>query len=208
MIKHDVNNIDLSVYEYNLLPEFDFDTLVKYVNEYKEKFPKNYSKKYSHWEEESLWEGGNWWHSDYIVQYQTNDFDRLISSIEKKANYIINDPKALIGVTLEVKESWIIDYKRLSYHKEHKHHPLSFAAICYLDIDQGSDICFGNTKITPETGKLLIFPGSLTHKVSPMTYPNGRRLIMAFNLYPTKLNIDKFNQKIENLNTEKNYQTT
>ena len=56
-------------------------------------------------------------------------------------------------------------------------------------------ICFNTTKITPATGKLIIFPGSLKHKVSPMTVTNSRRLMMAFNLYP-KINYDNLNNYI------------
>ena len=189
MIKHQVNNSDLNVYEYDLLSELDFNLLVNHVNKYKEQFPKNYSKL------EGLWEGGTWWHSDYVVQYQTNNFNDLISNIEHKANSIVNKPGSGITVTLEVKESWIIDYKKLSYHKEHDHCPVGFSAVCYIDVLNGSDICFNTTKITPATGKLIIFPGSLKHKVSPMTVTNSRRLMMAFNLYP-KINYDNLNNYI------------
>lgn len=189
MINHPVNNSDLSVYEYDLLPEFDFTKLASYINEYKEQYPKNYYT-------DGYWDGGNWWHSDYIVHYQTDKFNDLIANIEEKATSIM--PSQNINVSLEVKESWIIDYKRLSFHKEHDHSPIGFSAVCYIDTVYASDIWFNKTKITPETGKLIIFPGSLKHKVSPMTNSNGHRLIMAFNLFP-KINYDKLNKYIDDI---------
>ena len=191
MIKHTINNSDLAVYEYNLLSEFDFPTLVNYINEYKEQYPKN------HYNNDGVWNGGNWWHSDYLVQYRTDDFNDLISNIEQKATKLVDSGSKMITVNLEIKESWIIDYKITSFHKEHDHNPISFGAICYMDTFCASDIWFSQTKITPETGKLIIFPGTLRHKVSPMTDVNGRRLVMAFNLYP-KMNYENHNNFIDN----------
>jgi len=190
MIKHTINNSDLSVYEYNLLSELDFKQLVNYINKYKEQYPKN------HFTNDGVWNGSNWWHSDYTVHYRTNNFDELIANVENKANKIIDStPDKAIYVKLEVKESWIIDYKRLSFHKEHDHSPIGFSAVCYIDTLNASDICFNKTKLTPESGKLIIFPGALKHKVSPMTNKDGYRLIMAFNLYPV-INYDNFNKYI------------
>ena len=189
MITLPINNSDLSVYEYDLLPEFDFNILVNHINEYKEKFPKNYSKL------ENQWDWGTWWRSNYLVQYQTDKFNDLISNIEQKANSIVNLPSATITFEFKIKESWIIDHTKLSYHKKHAHSLIAFSAVCYMDVLNGSDIWFNSTKITPVTGKLLIFSGSLRHQVRPMLETNSRRLVMAFNLYPI-FNDEKFNKYI------------
>jgi len=189
MIQHPVNNSDLSVYEYDLLSEFDFNILVNHINEYKEQFPKNYSKL------DNEWDWGTWWRSNYLVQYQTDKFNDLISNIEQKANSIVNVSGGTITFNFEIKESWIVDHRKLSYHKEHAHSLVAYSAVCYMDVLNGSEIWFNTTKITPVTGKLLIFPGSLKHQVRPMMETNSRRLVMSFNLYPI-FNDDKFKKYI------------
>lgn len=181
MRTHKILNEDLSVFEFNIEKELNFSNLaMEAKNYYKEH---NIIHKFGKIDPKLI---------DYGLHHNTTKFNSLISVIENKTSFIIDSLHLAsnIKVIPKVEESWVIVYNKLNFLTPHKHHMWSYSAVCYLETDNPSSIVFNKTEIIPKTGMLLIFSGSLTHGVRPVTIKNGERIAFICNLYPTTKIID------------------
>jgi len=183
MKTHKILNEDLLVFEFNIEKEFDFSNLAMEAKNYQKEHGINY--KFGEIDPTII---------DYGVHLNTTKFNSLISVIENKTSFIMDDPKANFKVIPKVEESWVITYNKLNYFRPHHHHIWCYSAVCYLETDNPSSIVFNKIEIIPKTGMLLIFSGSLTHGVRPVTFKNGNRIAFICNLYPTTKIIDATNK--------------
>ena len=176
MKTHTIPNEDLKVFEFDLTKNFDFVKLAteakNYCDENSIKFATGVVNPKT---------------IDYGLHLKTSIFNNLISAIEDKTSLIIQSsfPNADIKVIPKVEESWIIIYNKLNYAEAHTHHMWAYSAVCYLKAENASSIMFNKTEIIPSVGKLLIFPGFLTHSVRPVSFKNGARIAFVCNLYHT-----------------------
>ena len=188
MKTHKIINEDLTVFEFNIKKELDFSNLaIEAKNYYKE-----HNINYEFGAIDPIY-------IDYGLHRNTTKFNSLISIIENKTSLIIDTlhPNFNIKVIPKVEESWVIIYNKLNYAKQHYHHMWAYSAVCYLETENPSSIVFNKTEIIPETGMLLIFSGSLRHRVRPVTIKNGKRIAFSCNLYPTTKIMD-VNSKMRN----------
>jgi hypothetical protein len=87
-----------------------------------------------------------------------------------------------LNVDLVVTDCWGAVYETADSTSRHNHFPADFAAVVYLEADEGcAPIVFaGETRVQPRPGMLLLFPGILDHEVPEN---DGRRVMVAMNLY-------------------------
>jgi hypothetical protein len=172
MKTHVIQNQDLSVFEFDISDLLDFPKLVEAIDEYKNNYPQFWNTNKATWQ------------SDRALHRKTTAFDKLISIIEEKTSLIVNDSKHRLQVIPKVEDSWVIVYTKMSYVTPHRHHKWGYSAVCYIEAECPSPIEFNTTELIPETGKLFIFSGLLTHSVRPMLQNNKKRISFICNLYP------------------------
>ena len=88
------------------------------------------------------------------------------------------------GFNYNVPQCWVALYNKGDYTKSHGHFPASFAFVYFVKSPKGSSPLVFSTsgkRVTPNEGKLVLFHGSLRHKV-PKNRCNGR-IVVAGNLY-------------------------
>lgn len=177
MISHNVKQSDdLFVYEYDINDRIDFAGLKNKAINLSQTI-NNYSHKLMH----------NMFMSGYNVHRQTNEFDDLVNVIENITNEKAKTILGNINVEAQFKmlESWIIVYKKFGYVENHNHFPFGYSAVCYISAENTSNIQFHDVEIEAKTGKLLLFPGVLSHKVKPVLPNHSERIVFACNLYPS-----------------------
>jgi hypothetical protein len=167
-----MENISYQIHKFDqqtAIAEFDITDidnakLVELIDEYKNNH-------------KSIESNVNAWHYGWLVHLDSR-FDFLTSAIEKCTKIFLKEIYAGQNVPV-LYESWIIDYKSLDFTKEHSHFPATLACSYYIETDNDSSpaIVFPHLKkdsqdisfeFIPSTGKLIIFPGHLLHKVKPM----------------------------------------
>jgi hypothetical protein len=85
-----------------------------------------------------------------------------------------------LAYDLRVADCWGAIYEKSDHTVPHTHYPSDFSAVVYLEMeDQSSPIVFENSLVvSPVSGSLVFFPGSLSHHV-PATH--GKRVIVVIN---------------------------
>lgn len=126
------------------------------------------------------------WHTGYKTHKQTNAFNTLMDvtlagcTDMSKAYFNILPAEKFRYV---VEDLWLAMYQKSDYTKIHTHFPRPFAACYYVDVeDDCSPITYGandELSIQPETGMLLIWLGSLPHRVAPT---NKKRTCICMNI--------------------------
>lgn len=177
MIAHQVQSSnDLFVYEYDLSNELNFTVLTNNAKKIQSVID-NYEHRRIH----------NAYMSGYSLHTQTNEFDTLISLIESKANELASNLLSGINIkaSFKILESWIMSYNKMGYMEKHNHFPFGYSSVCYLSAEDTASIHFHDLIITPSTGKLLIFPGLLSHKVATVLPRHTERIAFVSNIYPT-----------------------
>ena len=108
-------------------------------------------------------------------------------------------------INIEFKSGWIVNQKENEYNPVHQHSNCDISAVLYLKVPEfesrgykgkqeidgqiqfihstvdHTKLSAGTFFVTPEVGKLLMFPSSLLHTVYPFQGP-GERRSLAFNL--------------------------
>jgi len=142
------------------------------------------------------------------IEYKRPDDERVATTFFIKNN-IIDDYKDLqdrlnksISNFLdnirfqkaEIVASWFQKYQQNDFHAVHRHNmgPTDWSMVVFIKADKdvsrlvimapGSPLIENESIfITPETGKVIFFPGHLLHYVEPMTN-NNDRVILSSNL--------------------------
>lgn len=88
----------------------------------------------------------------------------------------------LDNAPLVVSQCWAIDYEAGDSARTHHHFPALFGAAVYLDATGGaSPMVLGDgTAIEPRPGRVLLFPGVLSHTVPE--HAGGTRKVVSMNL--------------------------
>ena len=85
--------------------------------------------------------------------------------------------------TLYLRDFWAIMYENSDYTKSHQHFPCPYVASYYVEAEPNcAPIHFDGVqtlKIMPESGMLIVWPGTLYHSVPPT---HGKRTVLAMNL--------------------------
>lgn len=179
MISHQVKHSDdLFVYEYDLSKDLDFESLAQDAYKVKDELS---AHKIKHHLMHNLFMSG------YLTHHQTSIFSELISIVEKKTNEKSNIVLSNVAVKAKFKllESWLVIYDKYGYVENHNHFPFGYSFVCYISAKNTSSICFHDIEISPSTGKFLLFPGVLSHRIKPVLPSHGERIVFAGNLYPT-----------------------
>jgi len=94
---------------------------------------------------------------------------------EVSKNYFNND------VQFKIFNCWGMIYEGGDYTKKHTHFPSTFAAVVYIDVEEGgAPIVFEDQlTVVPTSGSLVVFPALLEHHV-PET--KGKRIAIAMNI--------------------------
>ena len=89
------------------------------------------------------------------------------------------------GWNFKIYNSWLANYSKGQYTVSHDHVPSSFSFVYFVKSPKGSSpLVFTNsgTKINPDEGKVVIFPGNMLHQV-PKNKCDGR-MTLAGNILP------------------------
>ena len=117
----------------------------------------------------------NAWHSDYLTHETTDVFAPLIKLTIDTCNDITHEyyhTNLINGYHYVVNNLWVAMYEKNDYTIKHDHFMSLFSACYYVDVkDNCSPVVFiGSDKeisIQPKTGMLLIWNGTIPHKVEP-----------------------------------------
>lgn len=149
------------------LSQTEIDDIKEKIKNYRVRFPKSNISNVKAW------------HSDWNTDLIDNSFRdinfKIISECKKFiSNQIKND------IEIEICNMWINIYEKGNFSREHNHHPFDISCCYYIDIEKNaSPIEFPHLKIIPENDLLIIFSGSLPHKIAPT---NGKRTLITMNL--------------------------
>ena len=70
-------------------------------------------------------------------------------------------------------------YKIGHYQEKHDHQPAHFSFVLFTNTPEGSsNLCFEDTYIKPETGKVVVFPGDVHHYV-PSNKAENRSVVVG-----------------------------
>ena len=119
-----------------------------------------------------------------VKAFQTHGYisSPTLSLIEK---WILEIFERQFGFCYKIDVRWISNYNKGDYTKSHSHLPAVFAFNYFIKTPKGSSPLVFTTsgkKIEAEEGKLLIFPGNLSHHV-----PKNRcddRMVLPGNVHP------------------------
>ncbi len=119
------------------------------------------------------------WHTDYFAHKHTNDFDTLISAVERCVAQAINDNDFDVSVV----QCWAAVYEKNNGAARHNHSDRMYSAVYYAQAEaNASPLKFdGGLIVSPEPGMLVCFPSWLNHEVPAMRF-NNQRIAVAFNL--------------------------
>ena len=121
------------------------------------------------------------WHSSYSLHKETNYFDDLCMFTSSACSFIAED---YFGHTppepYTVYNMWAMMYENGNHTAEHDHWPSVFAAVYFVDCEEGSSpLKFCGASIVPKNGALVIFPGIVKHQVLPT---DTNRIVLSMNL--------------------------
>jgi len=132
-----------------------------------------------------------WLSSSDVHQSASTDIQQLVLFIEESANRVFHKPEP--DMTLSIFSMWCMVSKTDMTGTRHNHSGrvsgVYYVATGSSSIEHGGSIHFfqnpgshrSSHHLTPETGRLLLFPSSLEHSVCRYTGPDSRTVI-AFNL--------------------------
>ena len=146
------------------------------TNDIKEKI-KSYRDRYPESNESNV----KAWHSNWRTDLIDNSFEDINNRIVFECENLISN-QTQKNVELKLCDMWINMYQKGDYSQEHCHYPFNFSCCYYIDIEKNaSPLEFPHLKVIPENDLLVLFPGSLKHKVAPT---NGERVLISMNLNP------------------------
>ena len=128
------------------------------------------------------------WHSAYNTHRINPHFQPYIDTILQEIKDIKKYDRTFCGFagfesTLYLRDFWAIMYDTGDYTKSHAHFPCPYVASYYVKTSSDSaPIHFDGSqtlKIIPESGMLVVWPGTLYHSVPPT---KGKRTVLAMNL--------------------------
>lgn len=189
MILHNINTSQ-KIFEFDLSDQVDLPALKNSICDYKKTYPKaEITGFYS-------------WHSGYYAHKKSNELLNLVNHIEQIANKYYLEDHLKFTVNFEAKECLFHDYPVYGSSTWHTHHPLCITTVFYVSAENTSELVFENHTIKPKTGMLLMFSGSVTHKVNPRLAHHSERIVVSANLYPI-FDFSYCNE--QSIKNEKNY---
>lgn len=119
------------------------------------------------------------WHSSYFLHTEYDEFDRLMVFAQKVSDWVAKTHHR-VPAEFDVYNMWAMTYDEGNQTHQHHHFPAAFSAVYFVDVEpNAAPLMFGETKITPINGLLVVFPGILMHSVPPT---DGKRVIVSMNL--------------------------
>tara|TARA_R100000005_G_C4919689_1_gene153521 strand:- start:137 stop:742 length:606 start_codon:yes stop_codon:yes gene_type:complete len=120
------------------------------------------------------------WRSSYLTHKETTLFNDAVKYLVDKCNEIIAE---YYGVFIKHNciHMWVMEYEKGNYATKHTHYPTDWSAVYYAEMNEKSaPVVIENTlTIHPKSGTLVLFPGTLEHKVIPTS---SSRKVLAMNL--------------------------
>ena len=119
------------------------------------------------------------WRSDWYVQKDErfNWFNEwILGHVDFLAKYHLGQE-----INFSIANEWLMMYDVGDYAKLHDHFPYCLSVIYYVGCEENAaPVVFERQlEISPEAGKLIIFPSSLQHEVDKT---EGRRVAVSMNL--------------------------
>ncbi len=124
------------------------------------------------------------WRSSFLMHYECPEpiIKELITFSLDVSNTLSSYYQKDLSVPMYVDNFWIAEYEKGNSARKHGHYPADWAAVYYIEVEENaSPLCFEDRlDVHPEEGMLVMFPGSLEHRVKPTM---GRRVCAAMNLF-------------------------
>jgi uncharacterized protein (TIGR02466 family) len=148
---------------------------------------------------------GGWQSHDFHPEYSIAVFQDLVSKVVEQSDSILQQDYGITDRCTVVNNFWININTRASSNQVHSHPGAFLSAVYYISAPQGSgNICFerdakdsfilgtfhlsGKTPVSgvtceypPIEGRLMLFPGWLSHSVIP-SQTDEERISIAFNV--------------------------
>ena len=127
------------------------------------------------------------WRSSFFTHQETNLFDDVVKYLVDKCDETIAEYYDA-HVKHECIQMWVMEYEKGNYAARHSHYPADWSAVFYAKMDEKSSpvVIENSVVINPKSGTLVLFPGTLEHKVLPTSSP---RKVLAMNLIKDNTNI-------------------
>jgi len=133
------------------------------------------------------------WHSSWQTHDENPKFQPLIDLTLNACKFIAAGYYECDGIEYQVINMWAMMYEETEYTVKHSHFPSDFAAVYYVDVEDGcAPVIFesvgkdgvndNNQPLTlqPQNGMLAIWPAILHHEVPPT---KGRRMCISMNIH-------------------------
>lgn len=119
------------------------------------------------------------WRSDWEV-HKHEQFNFFVEWILKATSFI-SAYHLNTNIQYDVCNMWLMIYEKGDYAIPHDHFPSTMSVVYYVDVENNAaPITFEDElDIHPETGKLIIFPSVIQHKVNKT---NTKRVVVGMNL--------------------------
>ena len=169
-------NVLVSVPVYTKMLDLDNDKLKRIIQNHRQVFDKGDSSNVKAW------------NSAKNTHRINPHFQPFIDIILQEIKDIKKYDRTFCGFagfesTLYLRDFWAIMYDTDDYTKSHQHFPCPYVASYYVEASPDSaPIHFDGVqtlKIIPESGMLVVWPGTLYHSVPPT---HGKRTVLAMNL--------------------------
>lgn len=138
------------------------------VDRHREKYPETYRSNV------------NAWHSAWNTHLINSDFMPFVNTVLKMCEFVSSEyyehPMKFL-----CSDMWVMQYEAGDSARLHAHYPSDFSCAYYIDAEEDcAPIVFEKRLyVTPEKGKLVIFPGILEHEVPKTKY---KRTVISMNV--------------------------
>ena len=141
------------------------------------------------------------WHSSWMTHQENPKFQPLIGKVIDAVNFISEGyfNCSAEHTQFKVTNFWCMMYEDTEWTKRHSHFPSDFAAVYYVDVEEGcAPVIFESVQkdgvhdnnqpltLQPQNGMLAIWPAILHHEVPPT---KGRRMCISMNIDKGKRNV-------------------
>lgn len=174
-------NTIVRILEFDLSKVIDNNDLLKKIYAYKEDYPVSMQSYSEHSNVKT-------WHSNWKTHLISAEFNPLIEQI---TNCLNNN---IANHTFQLDDFWINVYDEKGWANRHMHSPYMVSIVYFVKSSIGSESLIidnnviGDQKkevfIKPTPGKLVVFPGSVYHRVETNSNETDTRISIAANFVP------------------------
>lgn len=199
-------NVKINILEFDLSKVIDNNELLEKIYAYKEKYPVSMQ---AYDERTNL----RTWHSNWRTHLISTEFDPLIKQIT-----LCLKNNLFGGFEYSIADFWLNIYDNQGYAKRHNHALCAYSIVYFVNSSDASEnLIFDNNVIgdkrkeiivKPTPGKLVVFPGSVYHRVDTNSKDTGSRISIAANfnavsddtddITKQRISLSKFGKIVDN----------